>query len=732
MFEYVTRKCEKGTRSGDLMDSIVVGIMVLEAHCKHLKYGKSIYIFTDASSEINPDGLEDIKNKAIDYDVKVHVIGFGLSDEMPPENDMSVKATNERILRSVATDTGGEAFQGDEAIELLGELRAKTVKSAQLIKDTMSLGVAYSDASVTIDVMAFAKVMEMKLPSAKKWSKVAAEVADKGNEATYGEVKMDRTYKLVQQNLEDDAETGGIKLQDDVEIQKDELVKAYKYGRDLVPFAEEDIAAMKLTTEKGFMILGFVKDSEVIPDPAKPSSTVTFETLALALRLKKKYALVRYVRIRNAKPKLGVLIPHIGKKIWCAWVQTLGGTQSSQSLAASVTKGKSDQLITAAKKKTLSSKRLVSIEEADRRIDALIDSMDLMTAIEDDGETHEAYVPSEIFNPSYQRIYQCLSHRAINPDDKELPPIDPRFVAGILPMPELVERAKPIIESIKEAFKVEKVDEGKESNRTKFARQVDQAEATAEKLAMDTEGDAMNIDNMNLAMLKTSLVNSVGTADPVADFKAMLSRRDVDLVSTAISQMCNVIVTIVEKSFGTQLFTKATQCLTALREGCIVQSEVSTYNEWLPNFKKEILEKQPKFWDTLLEAENRKLGLITSEESAESSVTEDEAREFFAEDSAQPEEEAPPAADADEDDMIFECFIRMGIAGGCGGGAEVEAATPSAGGGGGDRGDILCLCTTSINTYCGDNEYQPIRGQTDDLPGRLSCAFTTYTSRTCD
>ncbi|KAJ3017542.1 UNVERIFIED_CONTAM: hypothetical protein HDU68_011594 [Siphonaria sp. JEL0065] len=43
--------------------------------------------------------------------------------------------------------------------------------------------------------------------------------------------------------------------------------------------------------------------------------------LALSLQAKDVYALVRYVRTDDSSPKLGVLIPHIGKQIWCAWIQ---------------------------------------------------------------------------------------------------------------------------------------------------------------------------------------------------------------------------------------------------------------------------------------------------------------------------------------------------------------------------------------------------------------------------
>ncbi|KAJ3108090.1 X-ray repair cross-complementing protein 5 [Phlyctochytrium planicorne] len=738
MLKYVTSECDKGQEAGDILDGIVVGITVLEGFCKHLKYEKTIFIFTDAENEINPDGIEEIQNKATDYEVKVNVIGFGFTEDGPPDYDTSTKAQNERLLRNFSSATGGEVFQGEEALALLSNLRSKSVRPVTLIRNAMTLGDIEDDNHLSMQVWAYAKVNEAKLPSAKKWSKVAIEAADR-DESTFGEVKMDRTYKLVQQQLEDD-EMGAMRVAEEVEIDKDDLVKAYKYGKDLVPFAEEDQEAMKLHTSKGFSILGFVKSSDipreyllnnpmqVIPDPGHPRSKTIFESLALALKFRSKYALVRYVRIDNAAPKLGVLMPHIGKKIWCAWIQipykedireyafpsltpllenvtpnaigtsTLGSTlvsngsqarstqqsnggasiprtipasqtqpsrneagsqedpsqtlvQSSQTLAASVIKGPIDRIIAPAKKKALANMRITTSEEADRRIDELIESMDLMKAIEEDGEYLEAFKATDLFNPAYQRIYQCMAYRALNPDDTELPPLDPRFVASVLPLPDLVEKAKPAIEAVKEAFKIEKVDTGKESNKEKFRNQLDNAEAVAERLGLNGEENAMDIEDMNLTRLTETLVNSVGTQDPVSDFKAMLARRDVDLVSTAVQQMADVITNIVKKSFGTQLFPKAFQCITALREGCMLHSEVSTYNDWLAKFKDDLVENHASFWEEF-SGSYKNLGPITLTEKEESSVSEAEAGEFFIKGERPAAAVDEPMEDAEEDDML--------------------------------------------------------------------------------
>jgi hypothetical protein len=132
------------------------------------------------------------------------------------------QANSERLLRGFTTTTGGEVFPGDEALELLLELRSRSVKPTTLIRNFLHLGDTEKDHgknALAIRVWAYAKVMEVKLPSSKKFSKVAADAADVVDEETKGEVSMVRTYKVAEQALEE-GDAGETKLVDDVELQK--------------------------------------------------------------------------------------------------------------------------------------------------------------------------------------------------------------------------------------------------------------------------------------------------------------------------------------------------------------------------------------------------------------------------------------------------------------------------------------------------------------------------------
>ena len=49
----------------------------------------------------------------------------------------------------------------------------------------------------------------------------------------------------------------------ELQVGKEFLTKAYRYGKSLVPFLKTDEANMKLQSEKGLKILCFVKSEKV-------------------------------------------------------------------------------------------------------------------------------------------------------------------------------------------------------------------------------------------------------------------------------------------------------------------------------------------------------------------------------------------------------------------------------------------------------------------------------------
>lgn len=106
----------------------------------------------------------------------------------------------------------------------------------------------------------------------------------------------------------------------------------------------------------------------------------------------------------------------------------------------------------------------------------------------------------------------------------------------------------------------------------------------------------------------------------------MISDRKVDRVNDAITQMQNMIERFVKNSLDGDLYSKAIDCLKALREACIKEDEGGNFNKFMDRVKKQFQHgSHSQFFQDVID---NQISLITKEESAISSmVTQKEAKE---------------------------------------------------------------------------------------------------------
>jgi len=115
--------------------------------------------------------------------------------------------------------------------------------------------------------------------------------------------------------------------------------------------------------------------------------------------------------------------------------------------------------------------------------------------------------------------------------------------------------------------------------------------------------------------------------NPVEDFNNMISRRDVDLVETAIEQLKSVIFQLVDDSLGNQLYKKAVEAIQTMRKGCIKEEEAFQFNEFLQQCKQFYKDKRKDdFWQFL---KKTNLFPINCEESDDSNLTPTQALSFY-------------------------------------------------------------------------------------------------------
>jgi ATP-dependent DNA helicase 2 subunit 2 len=109
----------------------------------------------------------------------------------------------------------------------------------------------------------------------------------------------------------------------DKELHSDELTKAYKYGKSLVPFAKFDEANLKWKADSCLKVIGFTERSRVprhhymttvdciVSLPSDESAAVALSALIHALAETNRVAIVRFVKRANSAPLLGVLTPRM-------------------------------------------------------------------------------------------------------------------------------------------------------------------------------------------------------------------------------------------------------------------------------------------------------------------------------------------------------------------------------------------------------------------------------------
>ena len=117
-----------------------------------------------------------------------------------------------------------------------------------------------------------------------------------------------------------------------IKIEKEELVRGYKYGASFAPAPEGGFP--KLKTQKGMDICGFFSRKNfrrelsmgevyyVWADPENPMSQVALSSIVQAMYEKGVMAIARWVSRDNMDPKMGVLYPSVFDEVDCfLWVQ---------------------------------------------------------------------------------------------------------------------------------------------------------------------------------------------------------------------------------------------------------------------------------------------------------------------------------------------------------------------------------------------------------------------------
>lgn len=612
----------KGGEASDAVSALIVALdMMFKRTTKDkdssLKYNRHIKLITDESSTAPGDAdlMECVKQlQATSTQLSVTLVGssshsFGAWGALKGESNVQLSS-----LPHLLQET---------------QLRVKPVE--QRAKVRLSLTIS---PDMEIPIAIYSKTTRVSFPPLKKQSKMAAAIPSENRKTD--KVILDRTYYAT-----DDKEGE--------EVKKEDRVKGFKYGQNIVPMSEYDEAALSYSCDRTLTTLGFADAASVSPesslhcvdavaaDKGDSWAYYAFEPLVEAMQSEQRVLIARYCFRKDSQPRMVALIPK--KEPGCSAQMILHYLPFMEDIrewtCASLPEPSGDQKAFA---------------------NTLVDAMTLT------GE-RELLRPEDTNNPSLARFYDFLGQRALDPGAKLLAAAPDQ--SQILEPPEEAQqalaKARPENErnKVKTLFGLEKVEKSAGRERKRFWREAI-AEKTKNSAALIGEVDTKKIkvdaytgakkseekdedkaplravkgedsqgqdDSMAVAVGVPPRVH-IGSVHPERDFERWLNERrtgGVDVVAPAIEQMCDVILRFAGE--GEEFHGKALACLATLRRGCVREAESAGYNEFLRRLRLRLTRRQGMLWERV--CQDTGLGLITDTEVVTSTVTSVEAKAFL-------------------------------------------------------------------------------------------------------
>ncbi|XP_021378174.1 X-ray repair cross-complementing protein 5-like [Mizuhopecten yessoensis] len=646
LLNLIQNDIQPSNMSADYLDALVVGIDHLVNATQGKKgFGfKRLILMSDLGGEFGDDQIDTIINGIKGTGTELNVIGPSLDDEDDNDSEKPGPSTisnghrkertaqqraGEAMLRHILQEVDGECYSFSEALPALSSFQSRQIKQTAW-KCQLEI-----TSGIRIPICSYAKLKDFKLK--QSWKRVYAKEPSE-------EVGTLRTY-----HMNDEEET---------EVDREDMIEGHRYGNTLVPMSEDDKANMKYKAEKCFKILGFTKpenvkrshylgdgSSFVVADKGDEAAAVALSSLVQALYETNMVAIVRKVYNAASGPKLGCLIPHIKADYECLLYVELPFMEDVRQFTFGSLPITKDNISTANSKFAPSDKQLDAVDKLITTMDLCQSQGDEEEEDKDEEEEQTEYLKAKsTFNPHFQRLYQCLQHRGLNPDEP-LAELSPLVANYLEPPQEILSRCEEHLERLNKVFKLEVVKKKEEKTGENQFKESDEGEAgKAKKPRLDDDLEG------GMADITRAKVTEVGTVTPVEDFVAFINQKDEDKFEEASQQMQKRVEQIVLDSFGAQFYPKAMDCLQALRKHSIKKSEPGLYNTFMKKFKDVLIAKGRRdFWEQVV-AENQ--GLISKMESEESTVSNEEAKQFVSEEEEKDEEEDKQDEGDDADDLL--------------------------------------------------------------------------------
>ena len=578
---------------------------------RHGKKGPShrIVVFTSlrGASSMDQKKVEELAGVLTETGARLQVV---LCSE---ESSATAHSKNRRMMETLLAGSQASCETVWRNAEVLEWMKEKSQTNITKYRGTLELS-----ASLKISVCSYSKSTMDQMTSLKKFSRLSSD--------SMCEVRTERVHYE-----HDDASMTG--------VAKDRIMKAYYYGRQIVPVSTEKIKEMKVADDRQLRLLCFSDEKKVprhfmlagvdiiVGQAAIEANLLCFNALVDGLVETGKIGIARHVGRANSNPKLVGLFPKKEENgLRCLYMCQLPTAEEIRDF------------------------RFVGLPQAseDQRdgVQRMVECMDLCAS------DLERLNPEETQNPILRVFNENLVARGVWGRADLVGPstLDLGLGIGILPNQGLVEEMAKQLESLF-GFQIHDIKTATQRARVFWHQLIrDQRERERERVSVGEmeglqkvkRGDERNGDDH---------LKEISMIHPVTDFNEMRKNKKVDLAEEAVKKMAGVIDRLVDESIRGSHYEKALECLEELRMGAIEEDESEFFNEFLRRMRNRLRSGPHQgFWRSVM---RRGVSLISNAENATSRVEEEESREFLKEEEREMNEqmETEPLPDNELDEI---------------------------------------------------------------------------------
>uniref|UniRef100_A0A8C3W3X2 X-ray repair cross-complementing protein 5 n=1 Tax=Catagonus wagneri TaxID=51154 RepID=A0A8C3W3X2_9CETA len=618
LLEDIESRIQPGSQQADFLDALIVCMDLIQQETVGKKFEKMhIEVFTDLSSPFSKDQLDIIIHNLKKSGISLQFFlpfPVGKEDGVGDRGDGSLCSDHhgpsfplkgiteqqkegiqmvKRVMISLEGEDGlDEIYSFSESLRQLCVFK-KIEKRPMPWHCQLTIG-----SNLSIRIVAYKSILQEKIK--KCWTVVDARTLKKED------IRKETVYCL-----NDDDET---------EVPKEDTIQGFRYGSDIIPFSKVDEEQMKYKSEgKCFSVLGFCRSSQVhrkyfmgnqvlkvFAAKDDEAAAVALSSLIHALDELDMVAVVRYAYDSRANPQVGVAFPYIKDTYECLVYIQLPFMEDLRQYMFSSLKN---------------NKKCTPTEAQLSAVDALIDSMCLVKKDEEEGTIEDLFPTSKIPNPQFQRLFQCLLHRALHPQDP-LPPVQQHILNMLDPPTEVTAECQIPLSKIKTLFPLTEVIKKKNQVTAQDIFQDNHEEAPSSK-KLKTEGEEAHF---SISSLAEGSVTCVGSVNPTENFRVLVRQKKVSF-EEASHQLINHIEQFLDTN-ETLYLMKSMDCIKVFREEAIKFSEEQRFNSFLKALREKVEMKQLNhFWEIVIQDG---ITLITKDEASGSSVTAEEAKKFLA------------------------------------------------------------------------------------------------------